>query len=198
MNRYKLAVVFITLALMSSALALTSSERKLVQNIQAQVREAQADYRAAKESTAEADARAAAAEQHAQAADNHAATTDLELGTLKKQISDAAAREANDLKLIAKMKPVYDQCTSHYGLGAIAYGVGELAKHLLIAIAVLAVLGVGIYVLSFFFPIFGVMLGVILKFVGLAFKAIIGAVKRLLSLIPKPTHLPAPPPPPAT
>ena len=180
----------------TSSFALTPVERKLVLSIQSEVRQAQADYAKVQADLRQADANAADAYNRAVAAETQTAQTQSALGTLQKAINDAAAYTAGLAKQVTKMKPVYDQCTSHWGLGAIAYGVGELAKHLLIAVAVIAVLGVGLYVASFFFPWIGVALGVVGRVIADGFRAIGRALKSLGNLIPKPKPSPPPPAPP--
>lgn len=69
----------------------------------------------------------------------------VEIPKLKNQIASQATELAND-------KIIVDQVNSRWGLGAFAYGFKMLFKHLLIMIAVLAVVAIGILVLSFFFP----------------------------------------------
>lgn len=139
-----------------SAVALTPNERKMVQTIQAQVREGQADYDAARAGWARADEQTAAAQ----------ATADQAAADLKAaQSKFDAVNKDNE-----RMKPVYDQCTSHWGLGAIAYGIGELVKHLLILLAVIVVLAIGIWILSIAAPVTAPFIMIGLRAVGGVFK----------------------------
>jgi hypothetical protein len=81
---------------------------------------------------AEADQRAASAEQHARATDGYAKV-------LESRVDEAYIRELALAKDNVKIKPIYEQCTKWWGLGAVLYGFGQLAKHLLILAAVLIV-----------------------------------------------------------
>ena len=55
----------------------------------------------------------------------------------------------------AKAKPIIDQVNKYWGLGAFAYGLKVLARHLLILVAVLAVIALVVFGLSFAFPALG-------------------------------------------
>lgn len=169
-----LSLILVALFLSPSAMALTAQERKIIEAAQAQIEIAMQDYAATK--TALTNAQQAAAD-----AEGHAAQTDQAAGVLKKQVDDAYAREKALAADNAKMKPVYDEVRKYWGLGAIMYGIKELVKHLFITIIVVAVLLVGIIVLSFFFPV-----------VGVVFSLVIGVFRRIGSVFQR-----RPPPPPA-
>ncbi len=177
-----------------TALALTPNERKMVQKIKAEVEEGQADYDAARAGWARADKKAADAE-------GHAAETE---GKLAKAQGDFD-RVNKDNK---RMQPVYDECTSKWGLGAIWFGIKDLTKHLLIMLAVLVVLAIGLWIASIaapeakpiimivFYSVGGVFKG-IGRGIGLVFTALHNLLERLVAkLKPKPAP-PAPfiPPP---
>jgi hypothetical protein len=147
-----LALFLGVLFLSPSAFALTPQERKIIEAAQAQIEIAMQDYAATKTALT-------TAQQAAIDADAHAAQTDQAAGVLKKQVDDAYAREKALASDNAKMKPVYDEVRKYWGLGAIFYGIKELVKHLLITIIVVGVLLVGVAILSFFFPVVGVVFG---------------------------------------
>jgi hypothetical protein len=107
----------------------------LIFKAQQQLHEGMSQFEQAQSKVAEADQRAASAEQHARATDGYAKV-------LEGRVNEAYTRELTLAKDNAKIKPVYEQCTKWWGLGAILYGFGQLAKHLLILAAVLAVMGV--------------------------------------------------------
>lgn len=188
---YIFAVVFIT-----AALALTPNERKMVQTIKAQVEEGQRDYK---------DARAGwdSADRNAALADARAAETDLRLKTAQSQF-DAVNKDN------ARMKAVYDECTSKWGLGAIFFGVRDLAKHIFIMIAVLVGLMLVIWIVSIAVPVTAPFIMIGLRAIGGVFSvagrgvaAFFGLLHRLLQALvaklkPAPAllALPAPPPPP--
>jgi hypothetical protein len=158
-------------------LGLTPNERKAVQLAQQELRQGQADYAAAKAALAAADQRAADAQVHA-------ATTDQKLGEAQKQF-DTVNKDN------VRMKPVYDQCTSKWGIGAIIFGVKDLAKHLMwVAIGGVALI-IALYALSFAFPIFGVILAAVVRFFTMIFHGINAALRALEAHL-KPTP-PAPP-----
>lgn len=159
----------------------------MVQTIKAQVEEGQTNYNAARAGWNSADQKAAAA-------DAHAAETDLKLGDAQKKF-DAVNKDN------AKMRPVYLECTSKWGLGAIFFGIRDLIKHLLILAAVLAVLAIGIWILSIASPAAAPVITLALRAVGGVFStagrgiaAFFGMLHQLLQkLVAKLTPAPKPP-----
>jgi hypothetical protein len=87
---------------------------------------------------AEASVKIANADKRASEAELHAAVTGTALDALGVQITKAYDREKALAKDNARMKPVYDECTSWWDLGAFIYGFKQLFKHLLILAAVVA------------------------------------------------------------
>lgn len=184
-NKILACILGLMVVISPSASALTAQERKIIQAAQAQIEIAMKDYAATK--TALTDAQQAAAD-----AEGHAAQTDQAAAVLKKQVDDAYNQEKALAASVAKMKPVYDECTSKWGLGAIFYGIKELVKHLFIAAIVLGVLAVGVLVLSFFFPLIGVILGAIIRVISSVFGVLGALLKSLIDRLssifkPKPT-----------
>ena len=88
------------------------------------------------------------AEQHAAITDQRANTAETELRQYAKTCQ-AIEAERN------KMKPVYDQCTKWFGLGAFVFGFKMLLRNLLVLAVVGAVLAAAIWGLSFASPFFG-------------------------------------------
>lgn len=162
-NKLLVLILGFSVLLGPSASALTPQERKIIQAAQVQIEQAMVDYAATKSALTDA-------QQQAAEAEGHAAQTDKDAGVLKKQVDDAYAREKALALDNARMKPVYDECTSKWGLGAIFYGIKELVKHLFIAAIVVVILIVGIMVLSFFFPLIGVIFGAVIRGVSSVFR----------------------------
>ena len=166
-----LSLVLVVLFLSPSAMALTAQERKIIQAAQSQIEIAIQDYAATKTALTNA-------QQQAADADSHAAITDQAAGVLKKQVDDAYAREKALAIENAKMKPVYDECTKWFGLGAFVYGFKELIKHLLILAGVVIVLGVVVLVLVIIFPwLIPIFVGII-GAINSAIQAILAMFKR--------------------
>lgn len=162
----KIATFFLVYLLLSFSVAffafgLTPVERKTVLHAREQLHLSINQFNAANES--------------ALAADNALVTANLRLAQLDKDIGAAHEREIALAKLNAKMKPVYDTCTSRWGLGAIGFGLSMLFKHILILLTVVALLGVALYVLSFFFPV----IGVVMKAIAVFFHMIANRVHAL-------------------
>jgi hypothetical protein len=215
---YLLAAYF---AVGQFAFALTPSERDTLKQVQAYVRQGQVEYNAAMESAAEADQRAADAYAQASLAKQHADDTDKAVGVVKKQIDDAHNREVALKKDNDKMKPVYDQVNSKWGLGAFAYGFKVLSRHLLIMAAVIIVLIIGCVIAAAIFPevlvpifagifhVIGIVFHIIGYFVDKGLRAIAMLFRKSppptppLSMpttqaVPPPNTTPAPAPAPAT
>ncbi len=168
---FAIFALFILLGAYSST-ALTPAERKVVQHARTELTTAQKDYSDAKTSLAAADQRAADAEAHA-------ATTDQAAGVLQKQ-TDAIYKEALTLKAMnAKMQSVYDSCTKWFGAGAIVFGVKDLLKHLMWFALGAGVLVIALYALSFAFPIFGIILAVVVHFFTFIFHGLNTALRAL-------------------
>ncbi len=172
---FGILVIIVALAFAAiTAFGLTPQERKMVQTIKAQVEEGQRQYDGAL-----IDVRNAKGE--AKSANDTAADTASKLKEAQDKFD--AVNKDNE-----RMKPVYDQCTSHWGLGAIAYGVGELVKHLLILLAVIVVLAIGIWILSIAAPETApfIMLGLravggVFRVAGKGIAAGFGAIHTLLT-----------------
>lgn len=77
-----------------------------------------------------------------------------------------------------KAQAVVKQVNKLWGLGGIAYGFGQLAKHLFILVAVLAVLAVAVLVLSFFFPFIIPFIRAVGSFFAAIFNRIGGLFRR--------------------
>lgn len=189
-------------ALLSTAFALTPAERKQLQEIQGYVRQGQIEYQQAMSAVGEADQRASLAEEHA-------ATTDTAIENVRKDIKAAHDREVTLGKDNAKMKPVYDECVSKWGIGAILFGIKRLTRNLLITALVGAALVAILYGLSFAFPIFGVALAAVTRIFRTIFRALAATMHRLtlhlhpaanlsswFTSAPPSNATPAPPPPP--
>jgi hypothetical protein len=154
-----------------ACLALTPAERNIVTDAKKHLDAAKAENIQAWDS-------AQSAWNTAAEADAHAKQTDAEAATVRQQIEVAHKNEQALATSNAKMKPVYEQCTKWWGIGAILYGFGQLAKHLLILLAVLVVLAVAVLVLSFFFPAMGPFIRMVGTFFGAVFNRITSIFKK--------------------
>ncbi len=158
----KLALILF-LAVASQAAALTTNERQLVRTARQEIAagiakfgEMDAKLQVAGLQATEAAQRALEAEQNAQAAQDSASETGRRIETLSSDIDKAQKRADALATENAKMKPVYDRVHKWFGLGAIFFGLGLLAKNVFILVAVG---GVALLVASFFLPVIGVVVG---------------------------------------
>lgn len=186
-------ILFFLAAFASTSFALTDQERKIVMDAKQHWQSAMREREQMKADIVAAQSAATSAAQSASLAQASAQSAETKAQDAQKQVDVEHKNLVAAESLVKKMQKVYDQCTSHWGLGAIAYGVGELAKHIFIAIIVIAVLGIGIFVLSFFFPLIGVIFGVVARAIGAGLRALGRILKNML-----PAHAPPLTPPPAS
>src|SRR5437868_3630217 len=109
-------LIFGLILVSAFSFGLTPAERTVVQRAQIQLRQGKADYAAAKNALAAADQKAADAQAHATATDAANAQLTKDVKTFSDK-ADSIAKERD------KMKPVYDQCTAKWGIGAIIFGI---------------------------------------------------------------------------
>jgi hypothetical protein len=100
------------------------------------------------------------------------ADTGEKITTLSGQIDQAHKHEQELADYEAKTKPVIDQVNKWWGLGAFVYGAKVLSRHLFILAAVVAVIALALFALSFFFPA-----------IGLAFGAVRGVLNKVVNII---------------
>ena len=175
---------------------MTSAQRKLAQSARAEVVAALAGQASA---LAEAD-------QAKQSATDSAASAAYEKTLLDTAVAQSKEEQAQLKKAAtenAQMRPIVKQVQSYWGIGGIIYGFKRLAAHLLILAAVIAVLVVGIWILSIAAPATAPIIMLALRAVGGVFSAagrgvaaFFGMLHRLLQklLTKKPAPMLAPVP----
>jgi hypothetical protein len=71
-----------------------------------------------------------------------------QISILSGQIDVSHANEQLAVAAVEKWKPIIDQVNSWWGLGAIGYGLSLLAKHLLILVLALGVIGILLFIFA--------------------------------------------------
>jgi hypothetical protein len=89
---------------------------------------------------------------------------------LSGQIEKAHKNEQDLARYNAYAKPIIEQVNRWWGIGGILYGFKVLSRHLFILIAVLAVLAVGVFALSFVFPAIMPFIRMTGSFIGMFFR----------------------------
>ena len=151
-------------------MALTPTEKKIVQHAKDSLIQAQGDLKKQQD--------------YAQWADNEqqqawafAATQKQQIDGLQEDIKKAHDNEQTMANEVAKMKPFWDKGHKYWGIGAIMLGFGILVKHLLILTAFLILLGLAIWILSFFVPWLKIPLAFVQRFFNWAASKIKGKPK---------------------
>lgn len=157
----KFLTIFLVLLMSFGAMGLTPRERTIVKHAQEHLYVAGLQFNAAQE--------------HAKAADDAMVEANRRLATAEKEVKDAHQREIDLAKDNEKMRPVYKQVTSKWGLGAIFFGIALLLKHLLILGLVILSLAAALYALSFMFPV----IGIVVKAIGMFFHKLAGTLYKL-------------------
>ena len=173
---------------------MTSTQRKLAQSARAEVVAALAGQASA---LAEANqAKQSAADSAASAASEKTLLDQAKAQSITEQAQLKKAATEN-----AQMRPIVKQVQSYWGIGGIIYGFKRLAAHLLIMAAVIAVLVVGIWILSIAAPASAPIITLVLRAVGGVFAGIgrgiaafFGMLHSLLQkLVARLTPVPKPP-----
>lgn len=161
--KWKIAIlIFITAGV---ALGLTPAERQFAVK-------ARQYLAAAKAKVDHNDQVLAEESRRAQQAEQTVAQQSSQIGTLSGQIETAHKNEQAAVEFNKYSKPIIDQVNSYWGLGAFLYGFKILARHLLILIAVLAVVALIVFGLSFVFPAIIPFIRMVGSFLASIFRSI--------------------------
>ena len=162
-------ILFVILA--ASCLALTPTERKLALHAKTELGQVEKERDAAKSELVQAQQTISDPQTSASAANQKAITAESQAKAEHDQLVKAVSQNA-------AMKKIVDQDKKWFGLGRIFYGLVDLAKHLLILVVILVVVGV---LLTIFVP----AARPILSMIGSFFSMIWARIMALFTPKPK-------------